>query len=284
MSFLDPGFWGSPTSSVDWCELNYEHTPYLCEFFNTLSSLALVVAGAVGAFLHRRVLEARFLLAFAAVSIVGLGSIAFHATLRFELQMLDELPMLYAVILLVYILLEDGPRPRFGPWFPRGLFGYAALVTYLCTFTRGTLQFYLFQFSFGSLEFFSLYRCYRLSRKAKRTTARRLFRAGMSLYAVAIVLWFIDIRFCGAMRALPSYGIPNPQLHAWWHVLVSGGFFLLVLLIAYERAQTLGRDPEIRRALGVVPYLGYRRASSAPEGEQYGGPVGSASARAERVA
>jgi hypothetical protein len=38
------------------------------------------------------------------------------------------------------------------------------------------------------------------------------------------------------------------------------------LLIAYERAQTLGRDPEIRRAMGVVRYLAYRRATSAPEG------------------
>ncbi len=258
MSFLSPGFWGPPTSSVDWCEINYEHTPYICEFFNTLSSLALVAVGAAGAFLHRRALEARFLLVFAAVSVVGLGSIAFHATLRFELQMLDELPMLYAVILLVYALVEDGPRPRFSPWLPLVLFGYAIVVTYLCSFTRGPLQFYLFQFSFGSLEFFSLYRCYRLYRKATRTTARRLFRAGMSLYAGAIVLWFIDIRFCNAMRALPSYGIPNPQLHAWWHVLVSGGFFLLVLLIAHERALTLGRAPELRRAMGLVPYLGSR--------------------------
>lgn len=255
---MSPGFWGAPTSSVDWCEINYEHTPYVCEFFNTLSSVALVAAGVLGAFLHRRTLEARFLLVFIAVSIVGLGSIAFHATLRFELQMLDELPMLYAVILLVYALIEDGPRPRYGPSLPLVLFGYAIFLTYLCTFTRGPLEFYVFQFSFGSLEFFSLYRCYRLYRKSARPTARRLYRTGMSLYALAIGLWFIDIRFCGAVRALPSLGIPNPQLHAWWHVLVSGGFYLLVLLIAYERAQTLGRDPEIRRAMGVVPYLGYR--------------------------
>jgi dihydroceramidase len=266
-SFLNPGFWGNPTSSIDWCELNYEHTPYVCEFFNTLSSLALVVAGAVGVLLHRRALETRFLLAFAGLSIVGLGSIAFHATLRFELQMLDELPMLYAVILLVYILLEDGPLPRFGPWLSFVLLGHAALVTYLCAFTRGILQFYLFQFSFGSLEFFSLYRCYRLYKKAKRETARRLFRAGMSLYGVAIVLWFIDIRFCGAMRALPSFGIPNPQLHAWWHVLVSAGFFLLVLLIAFERAQTLGHDPEIRRAMWLVPYLETKRTTSRGRGD-----------------
>jgi dihydroceramidase len=265
--FLNPGFWGNPTSSIDWCEINYEHTPYVCEFFNTLSSLALVVAGAVGALLHRKVLETRFLLAFAGLSIVGLGSIAFHATLRFELQMLDELPMLYAVILLVYVLLEDRPSPRFGPWLPLALFGHATLVTYLCAFTRGTLQFYLFQFSFGSLELFALHRCYRLYQRAKRETARRLFRAGMSLYGIAIVLWFIDIRFCGAMRALPSFGIPNPQLHAWWHVLVSAGFFLLVLLIAFERAQTLGHHPEIRRAMRVVPYLGYRRATSQGRGD-----------------
>jgi dihydroceramidase len=264
MSLLNPGFWGPPTSSVDWCEINYEHTPYVCEFFNTLSSLALVVAGAAGALLHRKVLETRFLLAFAGLSVVGLGSIAFHATLRFELQMLDELPMLYAVILLVYILLEDGPRPRFGRWLPLVLFAHAALVTYLCAFTRGALQFYLFQFNFGSLEFFSLYRCYRLYRRTTRETARRLFRAGISLYALAIGLWFVDIRFCGAMQALPSLGVPNPQLHAWWHVLVSAGFFLLVLLIAHERGQTLGRDPEIRRAFGVVPYLRYKREPGTP--------------------
>jgi len=61
---LSPGFWGPPTSTIDWCEANYVHSFYVCEWFNTLSSMAMVLAGVAGIWLHRRVLEQRFLLAF----------------------------------------------------------------------------------------------------------------------------------------------------------------------------------------------------------------------------
>src|SRR5215218_2837411 len=159
-----PGHWGAVTSSVDWCERNYALTPYVAELFNTLSSLAMVVAGVAGAWLHRRVLERRFLLAFALLVLVGLGSVAFHATLRFELQMLDELPMLYLVILMVYVLAEPGPAPRFGRWLPGLLVAHALLVTALCAFTRGRLQFWTFQLSFGSLELLSLVSVWALQR------------------------------------------------------------------------------------------------------------------------
>ncbi len=150
-SLAAPGYWGAPTSSIDWCEQNYRHSFYVAEMFNTVSSLAMVLAGALGMYLHRR-LALRFLLAFASVLVVGLGSIAFHATLRFEHQVLDEVPMLYAVILMVYILVESQPKRRFGIWFPAALVAHALLVTVLATFTRGDLQFYLFHISFGSLE------------------------------------------------------------------------------------------------------------------------------------
>ncbi|MFY0577328.1 ceramidase domain-containing protein [Cystobacter fuscus] len=89
------GFWGPNTATVDWCETNYEHFHYVSELFNSVSSPAMVLAGALGILLHRRVLERRFILAFALVGVVGLGSIAFHATLLFQSQMMDELPMLY---------------------------------------------------------------------------------------------------------------------------------------------------------------------------------------------
>ena len=35
------GFWGPVTASIDWCEENYERTPYLAEFWNSISSLFL---------------------------------------------------------------------------------------------------------------------------------------------------------------------------------------------------------------------------------------------------
>ena len=123
---IDPGgFWGVPTASIDWCEQNYAVLPWVAEFWNTLSSFAMVGAGLVGVSTRRFAAEIR--VAFALLILVGLGSVAFHATLRFGLQMLDELPMLYLVTWLVWLLVENGPTRRLGSWFP------AALVAYVLT-------------------------------------------------------------------------------------------------------------------------------------------------------
>ena len=255
MALLPAGFWGPPTSSVDWCEANYAHSPYVAEFFNTFSSLAIVAAGALGLWLHRQVLERRFGLCFASVALVGIGSIAFHATLRFELQMADELPMLYSAIVMVYILVENrvgerGPERRLGPWFPLALAAHGVLVTTLTVLARGRLQFYLFQLSFGSMEVFSLFGVYLLQRRAA-AQVRRLFRWGMASYVVAILLWFVDVSACPVI----SRGLPfNPELHAWWHVLVSFGFYALLLVAAYVRLDRLGRAPAIQW-LGIIPTL-----------------------------
>jgi dihydroceramidase len=193
---------------------------------------------------------------------VGVGSVAFHATLRFELQMLDELPMLYTALVMIYILLESGRERRFGAWFPAALVAHGALVTSLSAFTRGALQFYLFQLSFASMEFFALYRVYRVYRRTSSGVVRRLYRLGMGSYAVAVALWFTDLKACGFVAGvLPSHGIPNPQLHAWWHVLVSCGLYLLTLMLAFDRLQVLDRRPELRFA-GALPYVGGLRDPS----------------------
>lgn len=250
----EPGFWGLPTATVDWCESNYAHSFYVCEFFNTVSSLSMVVAGVLGAALHWRLLEKRFLLAFLAVSVVGIGSIAFHASLRFELQMLDELPMLYSALIMVYILVENRAQRRFGVWFPLLLAFHAVLVTALTAFTRGTLQFLLFHTSFGTLEFFGLYRVYRIRKSSSDPLVRRLFRLGISAYAIALVCWFTDLRACRFLSVtLPSLGLPNPELHAFWHVLVSSGLYLLVAVVAYDRLRVLGRIPAVERVWGFIP-------------------------------
>jgi dihydroceramidase len=249
------GFWGPPTSSVDWCEANYAHSHYVCELFNTVSSVAMVVVGILGAVLHRRLLERRFTLAFLSVALVGVGSMAFHGTLLVELQMLDELPMLYTATLLVYTLIEDQPRPRFGLPLKAALLVYLALATYGAAFTRGQLQFWFFQITFAGLEFYALYRTYRLHRASDSAALRRLYRGGMCLYVAAILVWFIDLNFCTSLVAgFAKLGLPNLELHAWWHILVSAGFYALILVIGHERMRTLGTTPRLVTR-GCMPRL-----------------------------
>jgi dihydroceramidase len=255
---LAAGFWGPPTSTVDWCEANYAHSRFVAEWFNTTSSLALVAAGLLGLALHVRVLERRFLIAYAALAVVGLGSVVGHATLRFELQKLDELPMLWLALVIVFAL-ADFERP---PGTPAGrrlaalLAAHGVLVTALCTLTRGALQFWCFQISFTSLEAYCLLRAWRLGRRSGSPAARRLLSAGFAAYGVAVAVWFVDLRFCPLVSVvLPRHGLPNPQLHAVWHVLISMGFYALLLVVAHERLARLGRHPTIRTRFGFVPVL-----------------------------
>jgi dihydroceramidase len=78
----------------------------------------------------------------------------------------------------------------------------------------------------------------------------------MASYLIAVLLWFIDLRFCSLLsERLPALGLFNPELHALWHVLVSCGFYSLLLVTAHIRLQQLGERPEIAWRLGVVPYL-----------------------------
>jgi dihydroceramidase len=256
------GFWGPTTSTVDWCETNYEHLHYVSELFNSASSLAMVFAGMIGIVLHRHVLERRFMLAFAMLSVVGLGSTAFHATLLFHFQMMDELPMLWLALVMVFILVENQPQPRFGRWFPILLLCHAVLITSLTALSKGSLQFYLFHASFASLELFALGRVYFIHRRNQDAMARRIYRLGMSSYALAIALWLTDLRACPTLNVtLPSLGIPNPQFHAWWHILVSCGFYALLMVIAHDRLRTLGQSPQVRFIAGVIPIV---RGAPAP--------------------
>ena len=228
MPFDPAGYWGLPTSTIDWCEQNYAVTPYVAEFFNTVSSLAMLVAGVLGA--GRRSTDGWVRVAFGFLVLVGLGSIAFHGTLRRELQMLDELPMLYLVTWLVWLLVETGPTPRFGRWFPALLVAYVLVATAAAAFTGGRVQFFAFHVTFGALELFCLGRVTWLALQPANAPVRRQFLAGIAAYALGLGLWFVDLLDCAHL-------VPNPQLHAWWHVLVSAGFFLLLGVVSFDRTR-----------------------------------------------
>lgn len=259
------GYFGIVTSSVNWCELDYDITYYIAEFWNTLSSLAMVFVGGIGVCLHYGVLEKRFLLAFFFVAVLGVGSCLFHATLKHEGQMADELPMLYAAMTTAYILIENEKKSKYRVLVPVFV-GWAIVTSGLTFFSEGLMQFILFHLSFSSAEFFSLYRVYVVystrtgdsrSNDAEKAMVRNLFMRGFFSYVLGMFVWYIDLSNCDFVQGYwPEVsGLPNPQLHAWWHVLVSSGFLHLIVLIAYDRQLTLKTKPSVTFLWSCIPYV-----------------------------
>jgi dihydroceramidase len=65
--------------------------------------------------------------------LVGLGSFCFHATLLYEAQLADELPMIYVVSIFLAILLESEPGFGFKSTYSKLL--VAAFVVFDVAFT-----------------------------------------------------------------------------------------------------------------------------------------------------
>jgi dihydroceramidase len=108
------GYWGNATASVDWCEQNYQHSPYIAETFNSFTNIFYTIIALYG-FLKLRAssnnppipLQIVYFLVF----VVSFGSFTFHATLTKIGQLMDELPMLYAVLLMLYFILFLKNKP-----------------------------------------------------------------------------------------------------------------------------------------------------------------------------
>ena len=79
---LNEGWWGDKTATVNWCEKDYVVTRYVAEFGNSVSSLCIFFVGIFGIVMHRDVAEGRFIAAFVAFIVIGLGSCAFHSALH----------------------------------------------------------------------------------------------------------------------------------------------------------------------------------------------------------
>ncbi|KAJ1336689.1 hypothetical protein BSLG_007008 [Batrachochytrium salamandrivorans] len=150
-------YWGIPSSSVDWCEVNYEVTEYVAEYFNTLSSFAMALVGLLGVIMHPWA-ERRFHVAFLSTVAVGLGSVAFHGTLGKFSQALDEVPMLYSALSFSYIGICERYTPSASNqhYLALLLVFHSIFTTLLVTISEGYWQFFLFHLSFGTAQIYAI--------------------------------------------------------------------------------------------------------------------------------
>jgi len=232
-------FWGLPSSTLDWCEENYLHSDYIAEFYNSLTCLSFIFLSIFGIIKTRKIKEVsfRFILSYILLGVVGLGSIAFHSTLRYEMQLLDELPMLYSATLFLFNAYD----------VPKGITRSSCLLVklYLAAFSLVLTVVYLsikypvfHQFSFGLLITISAYMTYRNIKSISRSKSASsssssllkssfsylfsssstlpddndhaetkkasyvvtsLLRTGVILFIVGFVFWNIDNTFCSVL-------------------------------------------------------------------------------------
>ncbi|CAG8520105.1 4546_t:CDS:2 [Ambispora gerdemannii] len=245
------------TSSVDWCESNYAISPYIAEFWNSISSIAMILIGEIGSRLNSCERTPLYI-AFRLISLVGVGSFLFHATLTYYMQALDEVPMVWCALTLLRPLFEIN-YGRQGPWLTAMLTSVAITLSLLVTIVRGGAQFVAFQISFSFLEAFTIYLMTRIYNRMKSNhpAIKTLFRRGLTTYLFAILIWLTDLQFCeylnGGERSLLPF---NPQLHAAWHALASFGLYLLVVFTVYAWWAWKGENVKLEMGLsGLLPFV-----------------------------
>ena len=249
------GYWGPVESSVDWCEENYIQHLYMAESHNTVTSFIIAGMGVLLGFCAWKVqAEKRFYLLSLCLTIVGLGSAAFHGALQRLLQAADEVPMLWVAAVGDWICVELRNKETKHDKLPYIMFVALAFLSYINIFSIGTIAVLLFHLSFLPMELFFFFSAFKLMVRSTDAPTRQVYRWSFRLYGCAIVCWATDIVFCSQLQHLP-YGLPNPQLHAYgWHLFVAVASYGLGIATLRERQAFLKQPCEMKFFLGVLPY------------------------------
>jgi len=254
-------FWGTPTASIDWCEKNYEVCHFVAEFWNTITSSFISVLGLVGLYLSlRERIEKRFVVLYAGIVIIGIGSVAFHGALLLEYQLLDELPMIWTTLAWVYIY-QTMESPRKGKPEDKVLATRLAIFGAVWGIAAPWVHFYApiaFQSLFILLLSYALINAHSYWKICKNTTARKMYIFyNMSLVAGAL-LWLCDKHACNQLHELfgdYSWHKYVGSLHGYWHCLMSLNVYLGPVFATVVRAQMLDIPASIQWWMGIVPYV-----------------------------
>ncbi len=240
----DNGFWTpwGPASTVDWCEPNYVVTVWVAEWWNSLSSLPIALLGVVAVVWSLRPpwrSMPRFAVAGLVLAVVGFGSAAFHATLLRVGQALDELPMVYAGLTYLYVVLARRSGAVVTEDEARRLFRIrAALVGFAVAFTGAYLfferWFLFFVAAYAFLVATLVVRTAWLSYSAEGSWRhQRLFWVAAGSYVGGVgVLWIPEHVVLGC--AHPAQAL---HLHAWFHLTSAVGSYAWLLWAAHDRTQ-----------------------------------------------
>eukprot|EP01084_Bolivina_argentea_P152430 265919_1 len=231
------GYWSPRTASFNWCEIDYSVTYYVAEFWNSISNIMYLLCSIhlmiqynemrkhikLNPWISNRYKTINVYLMylnFACLAAIGFGSTAYHLTLKWYGQKLDQIAeistvetLLFITIIFQYLssvnFLIETVRIIFIcvyiiialliMFFAKYYFGSFIVVTMAFVYIRG--QYIAYKYSHAQHLQINLYRI-------------------IFLFVLAGICWYIDRYYCEIIQLKYKYFYG----HALWHVLTALAF------------------------------------------------------------
>ncbi|KAI1304725.1 alkaline dihydroceramidase [Xylaria venustula] len=275
-----PGFWGEKTVTLNFCEEDYVMSYYCAEVCNTITNalfLWLGVRGINGCIKYGH--PSIFFVTFIGYIIVGVGSTLFHATLKYPMQLVDELAMIYTTCFMAYATFSYARSPAFSFALGASLVGLAYFITARYYETKDP-QFHQDAYAIltATVVFSNMWIMERVLRPAlqaredKRSTSSpvpstRAFLSqmwimvatGLSIFLGGYLIWNLDNIYCDTIRRW-RHQIQLPwavvlEGHAWWHLMTGiGAYYSIVWRVWIHRCLD-GDEDKFRLYWPSVFYL-----------------------------
>jgi dihydroceramidase len=208
--------------------------------------------------------EVRDYIVWLGMAAIGLGSLLFHSTLQYSLQLSDELPMLYGTSAQIYSHLNLFNND-YAIASRNLLILYCIVITIIYETSRIPI---VFQGAYIALViltiFYPLHSLKILSEKypAHKKPLYTMYYWSLSTYLLGAVFWILDNSFCDALRewrqtAHPLLA-PLSQGHGYWHLLTGVGGYGATVLVQYMRKLALGQSEiKVNYVFFVYPSLSF---------------------------
>jgi hypothetical protein len=255
------------SSSINFCEEDFQSSPYIAEPANTMSSLTCYVPLALFGLMSTRHGQRakRFVVIYSTLLAIGLGSMALHALLTAQAQGGDELPMLWFTAAVAFCALDViFHRYNKTMWLAVLVAGSAVIAT--ATYIGGRHDFTIFYILFSvycqTMVFSIIYITLGIDWESISLHEGLHFKAAV-LYPLAIAtgwstvlavwIWVSEMLYCNAVMQDGAFGVVvapfvwNRVVHPMWHFW-SGmlAFLLIQVLVAAHGVQRGWGTPAIQ--------------------------------------
>ncbi|KAE8164844.1 ceramidase [Aspergillus tamarii] len=233
-------FWGAQTAKANFCEKDYVVTRYIAEFINSLTNLVYILYAIYGLRKLRRRSSYDIFRAipYWGLMAVGICSAAFHISLKYHTQMLDDVSMLFTTTPVLHQVLTVNASRRHSVIM--AILLWTSLII-LVVYHMRTDELLLHSLSFAAMVIvigirtMQLINARTLAGSAARKQIWGMVRFGAVIFNLGFYLWLIDGWVCGFLRsARAKIGLPLAfllELHGWWHIFTGIGAYIFIAVV-----------------------------------------------------